>query len=270
MRKLICIDLDGTLLKWNKKISKYNREVILNILEKGHVVMIATGRAFENCIKYAEELKLDVYGGYIASYNGSTIYDCKTKKVLNEYSIEPEILGRLFEFLDSKEYEFTALQQKVQYVSNKRRLPFEIYRKLNGKEIRHYDQLLDDRLPIQKILINDKKSKLEGIRASVIKEFENEVSTSISSIVSVEITPKYANKGKAMTFVANQLGIDLADTIAIGNQGNDETMLKIAGTSVAVENATTKVKEVANVITSTNNRDGVGRFLKENLLWENW
>ena len=266
MKKLICIDLDGTLLSWNKKISKYNRETILEVLEQGHIVMLATGRAFENCIKYANELKLDVYGGYIASYNGSTIYNCKTKEILKEFSIDSSTLSRLFKFLESKKYEFTALQKDVQYVSDRRRLPFEIYRKFNGKESRHYEKLIDDKLPIQKILINDTKSKLEDIRADVIEEFGNEVSTSISSIVSVEITPKEANKGNAMSFVAQELGISIDDTIAIGNQGNDETMIRLAGFGVSVGNGTSKIKELADVITDSNNKNGVGKFLEENLL----
>lgn len=40
MKRLICIDLDGTLLKWNKKISKFNKKAIKNVLEKGNIVML--------------------------------------------------------------------------------------------------------------------------------------------------------------------------------------------------------------------------------------
>lgn len=261
MKRLICIDLDGTLLKWNKKISKFNKKAIKNVLEKGNIVMLATGRAFENCIKYADELEMNKYGGYIASYNGSLIYDCKRKKILKEYAIDFDIMSEIFSFLNKRNLEFTALHNDVQYVSNKRRIASDIYRKINKKEIRHFERYKDDKFPIQKILVNDRKSKLENIKQSIDKKFGEKVSTSISSIVSVEITPKLATKGNAMEYIADIENINLKDTIAIGNQGNDETMLGIAGTPVAVKNSTSKIKSLAKYIVDSNNDDGVGKFL---------
>ena len=74
-----------------------------------------------------------------------------------------------------------------------------------------------------------------------------------------------ANKGNALITLAKYLNIDIKDTIAIGNDYNDISMLKEAGLSICVENSLEEVKQESNYITSSNNEDGVALVLEKML-----
>lgn len=262
-RYLFAIDLDGTLLSWNKKLSQKNRQVLLEAQKQGHLVMLATGRAFDNTLKYAKELKLQEYGGYVAAYNGSLLFDFKNDQVLVENNFDQELLEQILAYLDSEKLDFTAITNEEQYISDNNKRLVDIYRKSNGKLIRHYKDAIKKNPKVKKILINDFKSKLLLVRARIQDLYGEKISISMSSIISLEITPKNSNKGYALEHVANLESVDMKNTIAIGNQGNDIPMLEKAGKAVAVKNSSRLVKSHAKVITDSNNRDGVANFIEK-------
>lgn len=262
MVQLISVDLDGTLLRWNKTVSSRNIQALINVQKRGHKVALVTGRALQNSLEFADLLQLNKYGGYIGSYNGSTIYDCKKEEVIKESSIDHEILKTIIEILELNKLDYTAMAKTVQYVPKVTRMAVNLYRKYNGKKIRPIEDVFANKAAIKKVLVNDFKSKLLPVRKILEEKFGDKISMSISSFVSLEITSSESNKGRALEYIAQLEGIDLKDTIAFGNQGNDLTMIKKAGIGVAVANATREVKEIADQVTRSNNRDGVGKFLE--------
>ena len=78
--KLIAMDMDGTLLKSNNKISDKTKEILLRVQEKGIRLALASGRSYCKLMEYAKELQMDVYGGYLIEVNGMAIYDVKEQK----------------------------------------------------------------------------------------------------------------------------------------------------------------------------------------------
>ena len=67
--KILVLDIDGTLTNSNKEITENTKKGIKNIMERGHIVMLASGRPTPGMKKYAEELELEKYGGYLLSFN---------------------------------------------------------------------------------------------------------------------------------------------------------------------------------------------------------
>ena len=65
--KVLVLDIDGTLTNSNKEITENTRQGILNIQERGHIVILASGRPTPGMKRYAEELELEKYGGYLLS-----------------------------------------------------------------------------------------------------------------------------------------------------------------------------------------------------------
>lgn len=70
------------------------------------------------------------------------------------------------------------------------------------------------------------------------------------------------SKGRALKFIAERLGLDVGDFVAIGDSENDVEMLEVAGFGVAVANADEKLKDVADLVTSKPNGDGVVEALE--------
>lgn len=82
----------------------------------------------------------------------------------------------------------------------------------------------------------------------------------------LELNWRAADKGRALHFLAEQLRLSLADTIAFGDSSNDLAMLRAAGTSVAMGNAAPEVQAACDYVTATNEADGVAVFLEAHLL----
>ena len=82
----------------------------------------------------------------------------------------------------------------------------------------------------------------------------------------IEVNIRAANKGNALRILCNHLGIDLSQTMAFGDGGNDITMLRCAGTGVAMANACREAKEAADDVTADNEKDGVAVYLEKHVL----
>ncbi|MFM1534318.1 HAD hydrolase family protein, partial [Helcococcus ovis] len=81
-----------------------------------------------------------------------------------------------------------------------------------------------------------------------------------------EAMPKNVSKGETLVEVAEKLGYNISDTVSFGDQGNDFTMIKLAGTGVAMGNSIDELKEIADFVTKTNDEDGVAEYIEKYIL----
>ena len=93
--KILCVDLDATLLCDDKSITQKNREAIHRMLEAGHYIALATGRPVETAREVARELGLNTPGCYMIAFNGAVLYDCAADRVLLKRSLPIEIVQEL-------------------------------------------------------------------------------------------------------------------------------------------------------------------------------
>lgn len=267
MRKLIALDLDGTLLNYKKSINQKTIDTLIKAQEQGHVIMIATGRPFVSSLKFAEKIKLDKFGGYISNYNGGLITKLNPNEVIQDVRFEEDILKNVINFINSIGADYSVLHEKKLYTNKNSKLIFRIYRKLAGQVAIDNEELHDyTDFPVYKILVNDWMKNLKKIKSQLESKFGDRLEISFSSPVSIEITPDYTSKGKSVLNVAKQIGIDQKDTIAFGNYGNDLSMIKLCGIGVAMKNSSQELLDVADYITDTNNRDGIAKYLEKYIL----
>lgn len=266
MKKLLAIDMDGTLLNWRKQISKRSINTLLRVQEDGNIVVLASGRSYERLIKYANKIKLKEYGGYMATLNGSTIFNVKTGEILRNSAFDYEVLKELFHFLDELNVDYSIYKKDTIYEGENSKFLYRIYRKLTRKSLKHVNYIFTENVEVNKVIINEKKSKLEEIQRNILAKFNDRVEVSITSFLSIEITAKNGSKGFAILDIAERLGIDKENIWSFGNHGNDISMFKISGRSIAVKNSVDKLKALATDITDSNNNDGVAKYLEENLL----
>ena len=82
----------------------------------------------------------------------------------------------------------------------------------------------------------------------------------------LEFLNKNANKGTALEALCNTINIPLSKSIAVGDEENDQHMIKMAGLGVAMGNARDSIKEIANYVTCSNNEHGVAKVIDKFIL----
>ncbi len=268
MVKLIAFDLDGTSLVNHCELTEANKKALTLAHEKGIHVAPATGRLAAYIPKPILDLPFITYA--IAS-NGARVQNLKTSTAIHTECIPLDIAKKVISILETHEL-YTehyidnlpyTLRQKVEDVIIKHDIP-EYNRYFLTKNYSYFDDVND--------VLNDTNSLIEKInmpyitpikRSAVVEELKKIDGISFCSSVpnNLEINSIYSNKGNALQQLCNHLGISPEDCMAIGDNGNDIDMLKIAGVSVAMGNATDEVKKIAKYQTLSCEQDGLAKAI---------
>lgn len=253
--KCFSIDLDGTLLNSSHQISEENYKVLQDLQAQGHMIMINTGRAVEDVIKFEEIQKLQAP---IISINGTVIYS-NTREVLYEASLPIETYKEILPILQD-------IGLRVMVYTNQGGFPCrnpEIQDK-HDDEIEpifadyDYNQILEkENLKIYKVMAVSRRDELEKINKAKKKiDGKFELSWASSHPNNVEFTSVEANKGRALLRYQKLTDIEFDEIFAFGDGGNDLEQFKVATTSIAMENAPFTIKQEVDVVTLTNDEDG--------------
>lgn len=259
--KLIASDMDETLLNDQHEICQRNIDLIMKAKEKGVKFVPATGRGFMSIQRDLKTLGLyDEIGEYVISFNGGALTENKENRLLAFEGLSFEKTKEIFEFgLNCDVCQHIYTKDKV-YVFNLS--DSEAERIKNQKvectilEENNIDFLKDE--PIAKILYqNTDVPYLMSLEPKMKSIWEGECAVSYSSNRYMEFNKIGIDKGKGLKQLAEKLGIDIAGTIAVGDNYNDMPMLKVAGLSVAAQNAVQDVKDACDITTQADNNEGV-------------
>lgn len=264
MIQLLALDLDDTLLREDLSISPRNRAAVQQAEDLGVKVVLASGRAMGAMEHYAEDLGLFAREGYLISDNGSTV-----SSTLPRVKLVSHALGRPL-FLDLLAA-FEVLGLPVQVYQDRTILV------TRENPVTHIDMGLSGfrhevrpdlgrRLGFDpvKLVIPGEPSVLAAALPVVRRDFAGRVNAFISKPYFLEVLPLEADKGTALRFVAESLGLDAASVMAIGDAGNDLGMIRWAGWGAAMANGTDEVKQAARVISrATHDQDGVAELIED-------
>lgn len=269
MYKLVALDLDGTLLNNDSKISQYNVEVLNSMKKKGVKVAFVTGRIYPNAKEHANNLDIV---DFVSCCNGACLVDCKTDNYIYRNSIDREILIDLLKILQKYDLFYELYVGNVIYSQN-RAIDFlsEMYPEMdmlqgNTAEVVIVEDIVNvvvnKGLSVDKIFV---MSKNEDDFASARVEITDFSSLSITSsgFMNFEITNKGVDKSCGLRYLEGHYNISKEEIIAFGDNENDLSMLEYAGMSVAMENAVDIVKSKCRYITDSNVDDGVATALNK-------
>ena len=260
-KRLLFLDLDGTLLNDAKEITQGNREALERTLQRGHGVIITTGRPLKSALAQARRLGLDQPGCYTIAYNGAMVYDWGKQGNVFTRALDIPSVIRVFEkaneigehiqtydsfdVLVEPRGDDEALRRYCKMVSMTHRVIGDV----------HTD-LQED--PVKCLVINyEKKDGLLKMQDWIRANMEG-MDCFFSCEQFLEVVPKGMNKGEAVKMLCKLLGVEIEDAVACGDAANDLAMLKAAGIGVAMINGSDEVKAVADYITTRdNNHDGV-------------
>ena len=257
MSKIIFSDLDGTLLCSDKSISEGNRAAISRATKEGHSFVIATGRPFESAKMVSDSLGLNGEGCYIVSYNGGHVYDCYHKKVLFSRQMDMQTVRELFVRADAAGL-YVHTYQNGEILTKAMTEELEWYASRTNLKACPRADVLEylTREPNKAIVINiHDQSILERFRVANEEWAKGKCRMLFSCPQYLEVVPEGISKQTGIDFLADYLGVDHADTIAVGDETNDIEMIKAAGVGVAVSNANPAAKEAADYVTVRNNNE---------------
>ena len=279
--RIIGFDLDGTLLNSEKHIAEHTREVLTRAVEQGIWILPVTGRPLGGLPKEVVE-----FPGvqYAITANGARIMETQTGGCLYERLVPVKTAEQIMEIFS----DYDALRE-VYYGGND---VLEEAKEKGYAEAEEFSRVGEymrspqmaayvraTRTPVPDILqlIREKgqdTDKVQGVFK--IDEERTEARKRLEAVEGIEVTGALSNnievnaagvdKGNAILWFADHLGIPHEEVAGFGDGNNDIQLLKKAGIGVAMANATDQVKAVSDYITGTNDEDGVATFIEKYIL----
>lgn len=274
MYKLIACDLDETLLNVDKEICERNLKAIFKATKEYGVKFVpATGRGYTGFDAVLQALEVvDKEGEYVISNNGAIVSENAGHRHLSFHGLSFETAKTIFKFAYSKNVCMQVFSAKDVYAfhinEDEKKWLFSFKKDSYLCDQDHIDFL--ENVPITKILLqNLDRSYLQGLYKELAPLVAGEITESYSSGRYLELNHNGVDKGLGLRELAEYLGIDMKDTIAIGDNFNDIGMLKVAGLSVAVANAQPEIKAMCDyVTTSDHNEGGVAEVIEKYIFGE--
>ena len=270
--KLICIDMDGTLLNDKKTISERNLRAIRLASKNGVRIAVCTGRIFASAEFFSDLLGVKspviaANGAYIIEKDSDeVVYNValgveKCKKLLSvfkKYDIYPHFYTNDMIFTENSTYS-TGFYAGVNKTLPKDKQIKVVLVKDWNEVFKKYETEIFKGIGVDKDIEKIRKAKIS------LRDM-NDFEVVSSHFDNFEVTNKGVSKGNAVKILADYYGINREQVICIGDSENDLSMIKFAGLGVVMENGDEIVKEAAKYITDTNNNDGVAKAIEKFVL----
>ncbi len=265
--KLVAIDIDGTLVNDQKKISPFVKEAIMEARTQGVKIVLCTGRPTIGVYPYLKELDLIGSEEYVIAYNGALVQTTDGEKTLVSYTLDHENYLEIEALSRTVGSHLHTLDHEHLYTANRDISEFTVFESFLTKMPLFYRPVseMSENLSIIKMMMIDKPEILDTAISQLPGWFFEKYATAKSEPFYFEIVNKNASKGNALASLAQTLDIKVDEVMALGDNENDLSMIQYAGTGVAMGNAVPSVKQAAKDITKTNEQDGVAFALKKYL-----
>ena len=252
--KIVFIDLDGTLTDIDGKVDMDTIKSIEKLKSIGVQVILTTGRSLPYTINYANK---NDSGNYLITSNGSEIYNVSSKKVLYKNVISKENLVFIDDLISKYNLLFTANSASYRYTNNEEKQ--NMYKKafnlssiddeINQVVIQSYD--IETMKFFRRDLSGNGNLKISNKTKNIVE----------GNLLFYDVTNYDSSKGNAIKWLCNHLNISLDKTMAIGDSTNDLDMFEVCRYKVAMGNADQELKDKADMITLSNEQNGVKAVL---------
>jgi Cof subfamily protein (haloacid dehalogenase superfamily) len=267
MYKLIALDMDGTLLTSDKKISDRTKLAISQARHKGVKVVLASGRPLAGMQQALNELEMFGDNEFVVYFNGSMVKEIGTDKIIHNAMIDGKKAKQVAALADELGLFCHAFSAEYGLITPQNNEFTGIESKINQIPVTEmsFDALSDDH-PIIKAMIVGEPEKLSHAITTIPAQLHDEFTIVQSAPFFLEFLDLQSNKGVGVKAIADHLGITADEVICMGDAENDHHMLHYAGLGVAMENAMPQTKAIADIIADSNNDDGVAKVIEQYVL----
>ena len=281
-KKLIALDMDGTFLTTRGVISDENKKAVRDAQSAGHIVVVCSGRPHNTLLSFLKEENLDDLP--ISGSNGAiTMVD---GQIIHRVLMDVNAAKVLYNWLDERKYPLKVYTNKGTFAPADAlaRAEFELStnpslgsphfsdigfikkyaKKYPATKVDSFDEIPTN-IEIYKIYAMTPNMEKKAAITSFASEMSGLTITS-SFGDNVELSDALGHKGTGLVAMAKHFNIPMEDTIAIGDHYNDMGMLQVAGLAIAMGNAEAEIKEIADIVTLTNDENGVAHAIKNYVL----
>lgn len=258
--KAIFMDLDGTVLTSDHKVSKNLIKKLQELEKKGVKNFVATGRTFASSKPFVNMLGIK---NPVINYNGGRIVNPLTSEVIFEKPVKAQDVDKLIKISREKKIHLNLYMDDNLYVEHETE---EGEKYSESVEIPYYVRNFDE-------FIGKSSTKALFIAEnSILLELKKELEEKLPHLNFVFSKPRYleclnkeVNKGLAIKELLKKYNISEKETMAFGDQWNDLEMLKFVKYGYLMGNATEELKQKFSKdrITLSNNEDGIYEIIKE-------
>lgn len=263
--RLVALDIDGTLLRWIEGAGASQEEVtpavhaaVQRALDAGAYVVLASGRAPHNMTAVADMLDLHdpehpdrAERLWIVAANGAVVLRYPPMEVVFEETFDagPAVRAVL------------AAHPTALVAVEERGLGYRVTAPFPEGELGGSETVVDDveelvANPVSRVIVRDPSAEVEDFVRLVEKLGLQGTDYAIGWTAWLDLAPVGVSKASGLQYVAEQLGVDAADALAIGDGRNDLEMLAWAGRGVAMGQAVDEVKQAADAVTASVDEDG--------------
>lgn len=264
MKKVLVLDIDGTLTNSKKEITEATKQAIWDIMDRGHQVILASGRPTPGMRRYEEELELRKRGGYLLSFNGARIINCITGEVVHQRLFPLSIIPGLYRYAKEQGAGLITYFGDTVISAFEPDEYVELEARINGLPIRvvpDFVRFVD--YDINKCLLTAPAEQAAIMEKELQKRYGDMVSVYRSEPFFIEVMPKNVDKAASLDRMLPAIGMKQESTVCCGDGFNDISMIKYAKVGVAMGNAQPAVKEAADYITGTNDEDGLVEVIEK-------
>ena len=266
--RLVALDLDDTTLRTDSSLSNATRDAICSLAALGVEIVIASGRAYSALPQAMTELSVV---NFAITSNGAAINRVPDGSRVQAYTLSEHAaraaLAAIPEdfvievFVDGTPYSdrryvedpvrFGCRATLIEYIQTTRK-PVDDARAFAFSNIARLDSI--------NIVstTEERKALIPAIAAAT-----DDIRITSGGRHLLELVDRRAGKGAALRDLCRMLGVDRSQVISFGNADNDVDMLEFAGIGVAVANSDKSCLSAADVVTASNNDDGVAQVLQE-------
>lgn len=269
--KMIAMDMDGTLLTTDKQVSKKSMEVLKKAADMGIKLVVCTGRIFTSAWIYADligtEAPIIASNGayirekdrdevvYMKTLQKETIY--KVVKITKEYGLHPLIFTADTIFAEKVIFTAKMYEKQNESLPEDKKVKITVTKDLEKTIEENHEKILK----IVVVSEMDEIEKLNELRNEIADTVDVSIVASMSN--NFEVMSNGISKGNAVKILGEIYGITPEETICIGDNENDLSMIEYAGCGVAMSNGAEHLKSAADYITDTNDNDGVAKAIEK-------
>lgn len=261
---LVAIDIDGTLADSTRLIRPRVKEAVARVVDAGAKVVLCTGRPYPGATRYMKELELTEEGDYIINYHGALAQRTDTGEIVVDHQLTYDDMRTWHSLAQSFKVNFQAIRNDGVYMEGTDFDPrslIEPYLNEMPLRVRQLEEM-DNELTYSKFNLQDEPDLIQNLEDRLPHELTERYTVIRSEGDSIEVLNKEASKGQTLRELAELLEIPRERVMAIGDSGNDIDMVAYAGLGVAMGNAVPEVLDVADVVTKTNDEEGVAVALE--------
>jgi len=264
--KLVAVDMDGTLLNEKLEISARTKKAIVKAKEQQVQVTLATGRMYKSVLPFAQELELEIP---LITYNGALVKDSATGEVYYHEPVPLPHAKEIIRLVKKKKVNLNLYVDDTLYVKelNEWTQAYMSIAKVEAIPVGDLEAFLEDD-PTKMLLIGEPE-ELARITREIRERLEDKVEITKSKPYFLEIISWQVTKGQALKALADKFRIKREEVVAFGDSYNDLSMLEYAGLGVAMGNAPQEIKEKADLLTLSNEEEGVADVLERIVLRRN-